>query len=48
MRKSDNNIVNLFEMTNPGFHKCKITESMSLKRGGTLSNPVLAYETCGE
>ena len=34
MQKSDNNIVNLFEKSNPGFHKCKIAESINMKRGG--------------
>ena len=48
MQKSDNNIVNLFEKSNPGFHKCKIAESINMKRGGSLSNPVLAYETWGK
>ena len=36
MQKTDNNIVNLFEKSNPGFHKFKIAESMNLKRGGSI------------
>ncbi len=47
MQKSDDNIINLFEQSNPGFQKMKITESMKLKRGGSLNNPHLAYETWG-
>lgn len=48
MQKSDNNIINLFEKSNPGFQKTIVADSMSLKRGGYLSNPVLAYETWGK
>ena len=48
MQKTDDNIINLFEQSNPGFHKIKLTESMKLKRGGLLANPHLAYETWGK
>ena len=48
MQKSDNKIVSLFEKSNPGFQKIVLTDSMSLKRGGCLKNPVLAYETWGK
>ena len=48
MQKSDNKIVSLFEKSNPGFQKIVLTDSMSLKRGGHLKNPVLAYETWGK
>ena len=47
MKKSDNKVVNLFEQTNKGVQKTVITETMKMKRGGSLSNPVLAYETWG-
>ena len=48
MKKSDNKVVNLFEESNKGIQKTVITETMKMKRGGTLSNPVLAYETWGK
>ena len=48
MQKIDDNIINLFEKSNPGFQKIKIADSMKLKRGGSLANPYLAYETWGE
>ena len=48
MQKSDDNIINLFEQSNPGFQRIKIAESMKLKRGGCLNNPHLAYETWGK
>ena len=41
-------ISSLFEKTNPGFQKIALTDSLRLKRGGYLKNPVLAYETWGE
>ena len=47
MKKSDNKVVNLFEESNKGIQKTVITETMKMKRGGSLSNPVLAYETWG-
>ena len=48
MKKSDNKVVNLFEESNKGIQKTVITETMKMKRGGSLSNPVLAYETWGK
>ncbi len=48
MKKSDNNVVNLFEQSGEGVLKSVIANSMSLKRGGTLIEPVLAYETWGK
>ncbi len=48
MQKSDDNIINLFEKSNPGFQKIKVAETMKLKRGGSLMNPHLAYETWGK
>ena len=48
MKKSDNKVVNLFEETNQRHSKAVITETMKMKRGGSLSNPVLAYETWGK
>ena len=48
MQKSDKKVVSLFEKTNPGFQKITLTDSLRLKRGGYLKNPVLAYETWGE
>ena len=48
MKKSDNKVVNLFEESNKGVQKTVITETMKMKRGGSLSNPVLAYETWGK
>ena len=42
MKKSDNKVVNLFEESNKGIQKTVITETMKMKRGGSLSNPVLA------
>ncbi len=48
MQKSENNIVSLFEKSNPGFQRVKLTESMKLKRGGSLSSPHLAFETWGK
>ena len=48
MKKSDNKVVNLFEESKKGIQKTVITETMKMKRGGSLSNPVLAYETWGK
>ena len=48
MKKSDNNVVSLFEQTNQGVQKAVLTNSMKMKRGGSLSNPILAYETWGK
>ena len=48
MKKSDNKVVNLFEESNKGIQKTVITETMKMKRGGSLSNPVLAYENWGK
>ena len=48
MQKSDNKIVSLFEKSNPGFQKIKLIDTLNLKRGGHLKNPVLAYETWGK
>ena len=48
MRKTEENVINLFEQSNPGFQKVKISNTMKLKRGGNLLNPVLAYETWGK
>ena len=48
MQKSDKKVVSLFEKTSPGFQKITLTDSLRLKRGGYLKNPVLAYETWGE
>ena len=48
MKKSDNNVVNLFEQSSEVIQKSVIANSMSLKRGGTLIEPVLAYETWGK
>ena len=48
MKKSDNKVVNLFEESNKGIQKTVIVETMKMKRGGSLSNPVLAYETWGK
>ena len=48
MKKSGNKVVNLFEESNKGIQKTVITETMKMKRGGSLSNPVLAYETWGK
>ena len=48
MQKSDKKVVSLFEKTNLGFQKVTLTDSLRLKRGGYLKNPVLAYETWGE
>ena len=47
MPKSDKKVISLFEKTNPGFQKITLTDSLRLKRGGYLKNPVLAYETRG-
>ena len=42
-------LLTLFEQTNQGaFKRAVITETMKMKRGGSLSNPVLAYETWGK
>ena len=48
MKKSDNKVVNLFEESKKGIQKTVLTENMKMKRGGSLSNPVLAYETWGK
>ena len=48
MKKSDNNVVSLFEQTNQGVQKAVVTDSMKMKRGGSLSNPIVAYETWGK
>ena len=48
MKKLENNVVSLFEQSNQGIQKDVITETMKMKRGGSLSNPVLAYETWGK
>ena len=48
MKKSENNVVSLFEQTNQGVQKAVLTDSMKMKRGGSLSNPIVAYETWGK
>ncbi|MEC8077686.1 MAG: hypothetical protein VX093_01360, partial [Pseudomonadota bacterium] len=48
MKKSDNNVVSLFEQTNQSVQKAVLTDSMKMKRGGSLSNPIVAYETWGK
>ncbi len=48
MKKLENNVVSLFEQSNQGTRKEVVTETMKMKRGGSLSNPVLAYETWGK
>jgi len=48
MKKSDSNVVNLFEQSNQGVQKIVLIDSMKMKRGGAISNPVLAYETWGK
>lgn len=48
MKKSGNKVINLFEESNQGFEKVVISESLKMKRGGSLLKPELAYETWGK
>ena len=48
MKKSDNKVINLFEQSSIGTKALVITESLKMKRGGSLTRPVLAYETWGK
>ena len=48
MNESGEKVINLFEKSIPGFEKIVLCDSLKLKRGGLLKNPVLAYETWGK
>lgn len=48
MQKTDENVINLFEKSNPGFQKVTLEDKFTLKRGGQLKSPKLAYESWGE
>ncbi len=48
MKKSGNKVINLFEQSNQGYQKVVISESLKMKRGGSLLKPELAYETWGK
>ncbi len=48
MKKTDNNVVNLFEHTSKGTESLVIADSLKMKRGGSLTRPSLAYETWGK
>ena len=45
MKKTGNKVINLFEESNIGFQKVVISESLKMKRGGSLLKPELAYES---
>ena len=44
MKKSDNKVINLFEQSSIGTKALVITESLKMKRGGSLTRPVLAMK----
>ena len=47
MKKSDNKVINLFKQSSIGTKSLVISESLKMNRGGSLTKPVLAYETWG-